>query len=120
MPAVLGIQHTEQECWLLAGFDHESDDEKQRLAKVCQEIGFSPCEQSQGLIATGKDHEKNSPKRVLKHLTNGDRTRELQGLHRDRHAVLKVRGSENGLAEFLRDIEQRLIFGVFGVQLATN
>ncbi len=123
--AVLGVQHTELECWLLCGFDPETDAERQRLTEVCRGefppgVGFNPCEKSHQLTATKKDQDKLSPKRVLNHLTNGDPTRAITGLHRDRHAVLKARGTENGLAEFLRDIEQRLIFGVFGVRAATN
>lgn len=120
MPIVLGVQHTEQECWLLAGFQAEGEEEE-RLNELCGKwppgVGFNPCEQSHRLTATKKDDEKLSPKRVLKYLSGGDRTRELKGLHRNQHDTLKARGGENGLADFLRDIEQRLIPSVFGVRV---
>lgn len=121
MPAVLGIQRHELECWLLAGFHTENAEETKHLEALCRGdfppgVGFNPCEKSHDLTATKKDDEKLSPKRVLKHLSNGDRTRELKGLHRDNHAALKRRGTENGLDDFLRDIEERLVPNVFGVR----
>ncbi len=121
LPAVLGVQHTELECWLLAGFQPGDDSERNRLAEVCRGdfppgVGFNPCEKSHQLTATKKDQDKLSPKRVLNHLTNSDPARAITGLHRNHHAVLAARGTENGLADFLLDIEKRLIFGVFGVR----
>lgn len=125
---VIGVLHTELECWLLAGFDPEDDGERERFADVCRGefppgVGFNPCEKSHQLTATKKEDQKNSPKRVLRQLTgeqqpnDGDQltARSRACLHRSRHAVLADRGTENGLADFLRDIERRLVFSVFGV-----
>lgn len=118
---VIGYQHTELECWLIAAFEPTDDDEKQRLrdmdAGELPGCGFNPCLRSHDLTATKADHDeiKLSPKRVLRYLTSGDRSRAIGGLHRDNHATLTQRGEHNGLADFLKDIRERLIRVVFGV-----
>lgn len=130
---IVGMLHTELECWLLAGFDPEDEGERDRFAAVCKGdfppgVGFDPCVKSHDLTATKKEDEKNSPKRVLRHLTgeqqpnSGDHLtpRSRACLHRNQHAVLKARGTENGLRDFLRDIERRLILNLFGVRVAAD
>jgi hypothetical protein len=135
----LGVVHTELECWLLAGFVPQDDRERERLAEVCRGefppgVGFNPCLESHKLTAGGRraagegsENAKLNPKRVLRYLTDEDKPndgdhltpRSRACLHFNRHAILAARGSENGLADFLRDIEQRFIFGVFGVRVTT-
>lgn len=122
MPVAIGIQHPEQECWLIAGFDPANDSETERLDQLRRDdypkgpgIGFDPRSRSHDLTATKKDQEKLSPKRVLNHLTAGDRERALQGLHCGNHATLTQRGEHNGLADFLHDVRHQLIRRVFGV-----
>jgi hypothetical protein len=118
-PVVIGVQDTEQECWLITGFD-PADAEKSRMDDICRGdfppgVGFDPRGCSERLTATKKDTEKLSPKRVLNYLVGGDRDRAYRGLHADNHATLKDRGKGNGLSDFLEDLEQRLVRGVFGV-----
>lgn len=122
---IVGIQHTENECWLISGFDPDTNEERERLTQLQRDdypkgsgIGFDPRPCSERLTATGKDNEKLGPKRVLRHLTGDDQNRRQKGLHRDRHTILKSRGGGNGLTDFFRDIEQRLIPSVFGVRVA--
>jgi hypothetical protein len=118
---VIGYQHAELECWLIAAFEPTDGHERQRLRDMdhgeLPGCGFNPCLRSHDLTNTGPDHDgiKLSPKRVLRYLTAGDRSRALHGLHRDNHATLIQRGEHNGLADFLGDIRSRLIRGVFGV-----
>jgi hypothetical protein len=121
MPVVIGVQHTEQECWLISAFVPQGDVEEERLRDMDRGdlpgCGFNPCLRSHDLTATKADHDgiKLSPKRVLRHLTAGDRSRAMDGLHRDNHGTLLERGEHNGLADFLGDIRERLIRVVFGV-----
>lgn len=127
MPVVLGIQHTEQECWLLAGFHPESAEETDRLGEIQggwpPGVGFNPCEKSHQLTATKKEQEKLSPKRVLRHLTGEAKPnsgpdltpRAKSCLHRDRHAAMRQHGTQNGAADFLRDIEQQLVRTLFNI-----
>jgi hypothetical protein len=116
------MQHTELECWLIAAFEPRSADESSRLAEICRGdepgVGFDPRPQSEKLTATKRDHEKLSPKRVLRYLTADDRSRGLEGLKRESHPLLKVRGKGNGLSDFLTDLERRLVQVVFGVRVA--
>ncbi len=119
---VIGMQHTELECWLIAGFDPQSADETIRLAEICRGekpgVGFDPRERSEALTATKRENEKLSPKRVLNHLTCGERSRAMQGLTHTEHHRLKDRGKQNGLADFLNDLELRLVRVLFNVHVA--
>jgi len=114
---VVGMQHTELECWLIAAFEPESQEEQTRLSTLLRGelpgIGFDPRNRSEELTATKKDTEKLSPKRVLDHLTLKDFYRSVTGLSRHFHARLKERGSRNGLADFLSDVEWRLLKSLF-------
>jgi hypothetical protein len=115
---VIGMQHTELECWLIAAFDPQSADEQSRLDEICRGdgpgVGFDPRPQSERLTATKREYEKLSPKRVLRHLIGNDRSRRLDGLSRSCHQLLKDRGRGNGLADFLSDLEWRLVAAAFG------
>lgn len=121
---VVGMQHTELECWLLAGFDPQSEVEKARLDEICRGddpgIGFDPRVLSKNLTATGPDDKKLSSKRVLRHLIGDNKSRAMDGLHHAKHKMLKSRGKGNGLAYFLEDIEQRLVRDVFNVRVADS
>ena len=121
---VIGMQHTELECWLIAGFEPQSAAETSRLAEICRGegpgVGFDPRARSEDLTATNRDNEKLSPKRVLKYLTDDDRSRALKGLGDTPHQVLKNRGERNGLADFLIDVERRLVRVVFNVHVANS
>jgi hypothetical protein len=114
---VVGMLHTEMECWLIAAFEPLSETETARLADICRGdgpgVGFDPRSRSEELTATKREHEKLSPKRVLRFLAAGDRSRELNGLAREFHSRLKDRGKGNGLAEFLSDLEMRLVRSAF-------
>lgn len=118
---VIGIEHTELECWLVSAFVPQDDDERQRLRDMdggeLPGCGFNPCLRSHDLTATKADHDgiKLSPKRVLRYLTAGHRPRVMRDLHRDNHGTLVARGEHNGLADFLGDIRTRLIRVMFGV-----
>jgi hypothetical protein len=116
---VIGMQHTELECWLIAAFEPRSADETTRLNEMCrgekQGVGFDPRARSEALTATKRDQEKLSPKRVLNYLTNNDWPRAIDGLNQTSHQLLKERGKQNGLADFLADLEGRLIRVLFNV-----
>ncbi len=120
-PVVIGMQHTELECWLIAAFDPQSADEQSRLTEICRGdgpgVGFDPRPHSERLTATKREQEKLSPKRVLRHLIGDDRSRQLEGLQQTWHQLLKTRGTGNGLADFLSDIERRLVAVVFAVRV---
>jgi hypothetical protein len=106
IPVVIGIADTKRECWHIAGFHPEDDQERQWLDELNQELGGDPCSRSEELTAK-HDHDINSAKRVLKKLTGGDR--ELRCLIALSLEDLKQRGKNNGLADFLTELRQHLL-----------
>jgi hypothetical protein len=105
---VIGLAHTERECWVLAGFDPRNDREWELLAEIRQELGFDPCTQSDQLTAI-HDHDKRSPKRVLNHLVQGDRDRETACWKETPLPILRDRGERTGLSQYLVEVEERLV-----------
>jgi hypothetical protein len=106
---VIGAANAERECWVLSGFVPETDEETEKLESERQALGFHPCEQSHCLTAGKNDRAKRSPKRVLAILTAGNRERERRCWVDTRLTVLRDRGQQNGLADYLKDAKDRLV-----------
>lgn len=104
---ILGRPDRMREAWVLAGFDPQTPDERDRLDQERQHLGFHPCTQAHRLTTTGI--AKLSPKRVLAVLTGGDQGREAQCWTHAALATLRERGADSGLAEFLDEVERRLV-----------
>lgn len=102
---LIGVAHTKRECWLLAAFCPRDDEEKARHVKVRQELGFDPCLRSHELDAWLAPAKK-SAKRVAGILCPVGGERGLNGTALD---VLKKRGAENGLADYLAELESRYV-----------
>jgi hypothetical protein len=107
-PIVIGVAHTNRECWIIAAYEPESDEERRLLDAVHQELGFDPRLNSHGLTAK-HDDDKLSAKRVLAVLTGGSRDRERVALQSTPFDTMRDRGRENGLADFLGELSVRLI-----------
>lgn len=106
---VIGVAIPERECWVICGFQPANADEQDRLAGERQKLGADPRLASHQLTAGKDDLALRSPKRVLETLTGGDRDREA-GCWRDTPLeLLTERGNQNGLAEFLEEVRQRLV-----------
>jgi hypothetical protein len=105
---VIGLAHTKRECWVLAGFDARDDRERALLKEIKQELGFDPCSQSEQLTAI-HDHDKRSAKPVLKHLVQSDKDREAACWKEAPLRLLRDRGEQTGLRQYLEEVEQRLI-----------
>jgi hypothetical protein len=105
---VVGFAHTKRECWHICGFEPKDETEQTRLDDERKALGFDPRLKSHEL--TAKNDEKNnkrSAKRVLSVLAGDDLDREAECL--TAIAVLRNRGEENGLREFLEELETLLI-----------
>jgi hypothetical protein len=102
---VIGVAHAKRECWLLAAFCPQGDEEQSGHAAVRSELGLDPCLQSHELVAQAETAKRNA-KRVLGTLCpdGGER-----GLRETRLDVLKERGGGNGLAEYLAELESRYV-----------
>lgn len=108
LPVVIGLAHLKRECWVLLGFDPETDNEKSRLEALIQELSFDPCHSPERL-ADKKDHENRSAKRVLKELTCDNREREERCWQETALDVLAKRGQEIGLTDYLTELKTKLI-----------
>jgi hypothetical protein len=107
-PVIVGVAHTMRECWVLAGFVARNKKETGALATLRKELGFDPTERSEKLDAS-KETAKKNPKRVLGSLTDGDAEREEKCWTITELDRLRTRGSRNGLAAFLDEIEEKLV-----------
>ena len=107
-PVVIGLAHTKRECWHIAGFEPKDEEERERCEKERLLLGFDPRTRSHELTAKhDENNDKRSAKRVLRVLIADDFAREAECL--TVLTVLHERGEENGLREFLREIEAALV-----------
>lgn len=106
-PIIIGFAHSKRECWVLAGFNATDEDERARLETLRQELGFDPCLQAERLTAT-QPGAKHDAKRVLGILAE-DVQRETQCSMEAQLEQLEARGSRTGLAEFIRELRERLV-----------
>jgi hypothetical protein len=104
---LIGVAHTMRECWVLAGFEPGSKEERSTLAELRKELGFHPTIRSDRLDASSETAKK-SPKRVLSRLTGGDVEREEQCWTSTDLGVLREHGAHNGLSSFLGEVEEKL------------
>jgi hypothetical protein len=105
---VIGLAHTKRECWVLTGYEPGDDEESALLAEVRQDLGFDPRLQAQQLTAR-HDHDRQSAKRVLRLLVRDNHDREAACWRTTSLDVLKERGRETGLSDYLEEIETRLV-----------
>jgi hypothetical protein len=105
---VVGLAVVEREAWVISGFEPQGEDEQARLDAERQTLGFYPHERSHELTAGKDDTALRSPKRVLLQLSGGDYDRERRCWNTTPLAVLRERGTENGLVAFLEEVRTRL------------
>lgn len=108
MVIVIGLATVERESWVISGFEPQGDNEAARLQTERTTLGFNPCERSHELTACKDDSAKRSSKRVLRALCGDDHDRERQCWHDTSLATLRQRGADNGLADYLAEVRDRL------------
>ena len=107
---IIGLARTKRECWVLAGFEPRDDAERERLQNERSILGFDPREHADRLTAKhDAANDKRSAKRVLSALTQDDYNREAACWEETDLAILRSRGGETGLADFLAEVEERLV-----------
>ncbi len=103
----IGLPNEAREAWVLAGFRPAGPAEESLLADLRSELGFCPLAQSARL--RHEDDGPRSGKRVLRVLTSGDADREERCWTDTPLQTLRDRGEQNGLRDFLDEIEQYLV-----------
>jgi hypothetical protein len=104
---VIGVADRMREAWVLNGFIPLDPTEEQILARIKTKFSFDPCEDAHRL--RDEPGEERNPKLVVKQLTGGDIIREQQCWEETDLEILRSRGANTGLREYLNEVEQRLI-----------
>jgi hypothetical protein len=104
---VVGVSHPKRECWVLAGFEVQSDAERESLERLRRELGFDPTREPEKLTASEPGAKRNA-KRVHASLLGGAIDREVSCVHATDLAILRERGKAAGLADFLDEVQHRL------------
>lgn len=105
---VLGCPDREGEAWMISGFEAESDAERAALDQERATLSFCPVAESHRL-QEAEDGKPRSPKRVWRALTGDDAERQARCWTESSLEVLRARGQENGLADYLDEIECELL-----------
>lgn len=106
---VIGLAICERECWIISGFDPKDQNESERLKLEIQNLGWNPCLASHNLAAGKNASALKSPKRVLAALTNSDWDRQRECWVSTPLGVLRERGRENGLTDYLGEVQTHLV-----------
>lgn len=108
---VIGTADRMREAWVLNSFSPLNAEEKQILEQIKTKLSFDPCEEAHRLRSnsfTEPDRLRN-PKVVLEQLTGGDMIREQQCWEETDLEIMRLRGNNTGLTDYLDEIAQRLI-----------
>ena len=106
---VIGLANAEREAWVLSGFVPFGETEEARFHSERKNLGFDPTVHSERLNSGRDDTAKKSPKRVLKFFSNDSREREAECWQSTSLNILKEHGTENGLKDFLEEIESLVV-----------
>jgi len=108
----IAAPNPKREAWILHGYEPQNDKEKTQLDEERTRLGFDPVinpERLRGDRRRGADQEDRDIKLVVERLTGGDYKRERQCLKITPMAVLRERGQVTGLADYLGNVETRLL-----------
>lgn len=110
---ILALAKPEIESWALAGYEIENDDEKTKLKGIRKDLGFDPTLKGERLTARNPKEDTKDAKRVFEVLTAGDSGRADRCLDAD-FSRLRERGKEIGLANFLDQLEVKVVHKLAG------
>ncbi len=107
----IGTANRMREAWVLNGLIPSIPEEKRLLNEIKEKLSFDSCEEAHRLRSTsGLEPDRlRNPKVVVELLTGGDKLRERQCWEETSLDKLHSIGTQTGLADYLTEIEQRLI-----------
>jgi hypothetical protein len=106
-PIAIGVAHVNRECWVLAGFEPQGEEEQRALADLRRELEFDPRLRSHTL--RGKPGALRHAKLVLQRLVGEDSDREEACWADCDLETLRARGAETGLADYLDEVRTRIV-----------
>ncbi len=111
LEVILGTANRMREAWVLNGFIPVNSQEEQLLAKIKQQLKFDPCTKSDKLRSTSREDRDRlrNPKVIVEQLTGQEMERERQCWEETSLMILRERGVETGLTDYIREIEERLV-----------
>jgi len=112
---VLALPRAKREAWVLNGFDPENAGEQAAFAELHADLGFDPRLRAEQLDAM-EHGAKRDAKRVLRRLIGDDHEREARCWREASWAVLRERGVESRLTQFLAEVKERLVPLVTGLR----
>ena len=107
-PLIVGVAICERESWVISGFQPTNETEEERLQQETKLLGWNPCLKSHQLTAGKDNNAAKSPKRVLATLVGSDWSRQRECWMTTPLAVLRERGHDNGLDDYLTEVSERL------------
>ena len=107
---IIGMADRMRESWVLNGFIPLNPTEEKILQEIKVGLNFDPCKDAQRLRSNSFEYpdQKRNPKQVVKSLTDNNRLREQQCWEETPLELLRQRGENTGLADYLNEIEERL------------
>jgi hypothetical protein len=108
---IIGTADRMREAWVLNGFTPLNTGEKQILEQLKTKLSFDPCEDAHRLRSNSFEEPDRirNPKVVVEQLTARDVIREQQCWEETDLEVMRSRGKNTGLTDYLNEIEHRLI-----------
>lgn len=107
------LAQPEIEAWQIAAWDAEDEPERRRLAGLRGELGFDPCAQPERLTSKSQT-DPGDAKRILEVLTTTGRDARARWADAP-VARLESAGARCGLADFVRDVRDRVVPVVSGL-----
>jgi hypothetical protein len=108
---LIGTADRMREAWVLNGFEPLQPEERKILQEITAQLTFDPCKEAHRLRSNSRDDpdRMRNPKVILDLLTNHDQSREQQCWEKTDLNLLRTRGVETGLTDYLQEVEQRLV-----------
>lgn len=107
---VIAAQYPKREAWVLNGFICTDNQEENALGLIRGELSFDPCEEAERLKYSSRtSRPERNPKTILDRLTNDLYERQERCWTETPLDVLRQRGKATYLAEFLDDVEKKLL-----------
>jgi hypothetical protein len=116
---IIGTADRMREDWVLNSFIPLNTGEKQILEQIKTKLSFDPCEEAHRLRSNSFEEPNRirNPKVVVEQLTSRDVIREQQCWEETDLEVMRSRGENTGLTDYLNEIEHRLISIIIGSRI---
>lgn len=107
---IVATPNPKREAWVLNGFVCQTPREEERLETIRDEINFDPCREAHRLrYASQGSQAARDPKRILARLTADSPDREAQCWMETPLTILRERGEETILKDFLDQVRSALL-----------